>query len=113
MRNASVEYGELIEGRGDHIEHVAGLEGPLWVEAAPEVQRLRTQHEGLATGEPTLLPAGEREHVCPRPVRDVRVNLLDAAIDVVAEPGRGDGAAAAHLQAPAQQPTQEVRGHAL
>lgn len=94
MRNARVKNRKLIEVRCYKRYQVSGLISPIPLRAAPEIETVWVEEQRFASREVTRLPIGKRKHKGPRPIRRIRVELLPASIDVVAEPWFADCPAA-------------------
>jgi hypothetical protein len=85
-----VEHGQLVEAGRDAFDQLAALGRPLRVEGSPAVEKQGTGHQGLAPGEPALLPRVDRVVVGLDTLLEIGVQLLAAALDVVAQPGQRD-----------------------
>src|SRR5690606_17150654 len=103
VRDARIEDREAVESGRHHAQQLRGLDAALALEARPVVEHVVLEQEGLAAPEGALLPAGEAEDPGPLSMRQVAVGLLFAAVDVAAEPRRGDVVAAQDPPSPPHQ----------
>jgi hypothetical protein len=88
MRDARVEDRQAIEARLHRSNQLGLFNGPHRPKVVPEVEHLVAHEQRLAATKLAALPVRERIDKRPRPVRQIAVQLLPAAVDVERQPRR-------------------------